>query len=1088
MNFTKASDIAKHPEGIVWLEKAEGGQVTLEAIGDALEEFGRLFKAGIASSAEILTLSRAYPNDMKFAKAAMSLTDEEPMVIGGPASIELIDREGHLITTNALKKAFHKFMSNFRTRNAMVLHSDVQVGWALPAYITKGGQIFKSGVDEKGLFFICEVRGDTKIAKKVEEQINEGRLKSYSIAGSATKIQNMQKGLMPYMQVDEMELAEVTVCEKGVNQGANFELLKAEVPQTGKVDKDQCGYRDASPAEEMMGENCGHCKYFNQHDKTCDLVTGDIQPGDWCSLFAPCEPEHKKVVIVMAKPNKVNFKKSFDTWMEKTETNKDPLKAKESFATLQNVAGREEVHEAYLQEIGFPAKKDVEDAEAMRYTPVIETEVDDDGKPIRVRPPWVVNEAGQELGDKHDEDSPNYSSSAQAKNRSRAGAVAKMASLFKDMQSFPGKDRKTTVQQKPASGVRGKNMAEHSQRKEDRQEDLVRRLLNRQIQGADDVKEHVESTVVKPGQLRPEEESIGEGITFKPSGKAPYSSLTIGEDEPEPRERARQLPTRGEQKEKREPFHPGRTHNTGPVKTRKHSDRPVSVRVAGSLEKGALTDKLKGMFGRKPAQSESTGKNPSSDYSSMVGKVPPIGSKTMNPGSNIGRREPGESIADHAKRTGIDTAAGYMRAIGQSAKVDPSHMDATANKKASQDMDKAEGVDKRTGIARDLGRDTTGRGRHGPVRTVRPARKVTQSSPKAKPRPEGGAQGAAQAAIERLKAGRVEREALQKPASSTPKTMPKQQRRGFNMSLEDTLIKMMKSGSTEIDKSSSDDWDAQMVANRARYGNNPSNVKHMAGKQPGSSGWQEAVATAGGTTGIGGVRQGAGERQRTNDMVRERKRMPPMQRGTGAAAPNPQVTASLEKGIGDAVRGARNRLGAAIGGKKAPTAEETASRKVARNVQQGRGDAEVTPGVDASMKNQPHMARSNWAQGPTSSDILGPQSAQYSTAQQQQATRGAPIAGGSNKGSLRERVGGFIGASVEKDGERGMADEYPFVNKPSEGEAMGGRRRTPRTSDGQGKPFDPHRKDKQPGRRKDIKGDMEKETQVLKALIKLMQG
>lgn len=312
-----------------------------------------------------------------------------------------------------------------------------------------------------------------------------------------------------------------------------------------------------------------------------------------------------------------------------------------------------------------------------------------------------------------------------------------------------------------------------------------------------------------------------------------------------------------------------------------------------------------------------------------------------------------------------------MRAIGQSAKVDPSHMDATANKKASQDMDKAEGVDKRTGIARDLGRDTTGRGRHGPVRTVRPARKVTQSSPKAKPRPEGGAQGAAQAAIERLKAGRVEREALQKPASSTPKTMPKQQRRGFNMSLEDTLIKMMKSGSTEIDKSSSDDWDAQMVANRARYGNNPSNVKHMAGKQPGSPAWQEAVATAGsGTTGIGGTaRQDAGERQRTNDMARERKRMPPMQRGTGAAAPNPQVT-----------------------------------------------------------------------------------------------------------------------ASVEKDGERGMADEYPFVNKPSEGEATGGRRRTPRTSDGQGKPFDPHRKDKQPGRRRDIKGDMEKETQVLKSLIKLMQG
>ena len=37
----------------------------------------------------------------------------------------------------------------------------------------------------------------------------------------------MQKGLMPYMQVDDMELAEVTICEKGVNQGAGFDLLKS---------------------------------------------------------------------------------------------------------------------------------------------------------------------------------------------------------------------------------------------------------------------------------------------------------------------------------------------------------------------------------------------------------------------------------------------------------------------------------------------------------------------------------------------------------------------------------------------------------------------------------------------------------------------------------------------------------------------------------------------------------------------------------------------------------------------------------------------------------------------------------------------
>jgi hypothetical protein len=127
---------------ILFLSKATDGRVTLKDIGNALSEYKRLYKAGIASTAEVLTLSRAYPDDKIYSKALSKMgidSDSDAMVIGGPASIELVDREGHLITTAALDKAFIKYMKNFRTRNAMVLHSDVQVGWALPAYISKGG-------------------------------------------------------------------------------------------------------------------------------------------------------------------------------------------------------------------------------------------------------------------------------------------------------------------------------------------------------------------------------------------------------------------------------------------------------------------------------------------------------------------------------------------------------------------------------------------------------------------------------------------------------------------------------------------------------------------------------------------------------------------------------------------------------------------------------------------------------------------------------------------------------------------------------------------------------------------------------------
>jgi HK97 family phage prohead protease len=334
------------------LEKAQGGKTTLKEISKALDEYKRLYKAGIASSAEIMTLHRAYPNDATFQKEAEKLekSSTEPVVLGGPASVELVDREGHLITTVALEKAFNNYMKSFRTRNAMVLHSDVQVGWALPAYINKAGQIFKSGVNDKGLFFITEMRNDTKISDRVKEQINEGKLKSYSIAGSATKMQNMNKGLQSYMQVDDLELAEVTVCEKGVNQGASFDLLKSNNPAQGSCADGSCLSKSTSKPREEIN-------------------------------------------MVFKSNGNVNFSETFFNWLSK-ENGKasDPLVGNKVASILENYHGRERVHHNLLDEQGFP--KELE-SEFARYTPVMEN-------PKYV--PWVVNEAGEEAGAKHYEE------------------------------------------------------------------------------------------------------------------------------------------------------------------------------------------------------------------------------------------------------------------------------------------------------------------------------------------------------------------------------------------------------------------------------------------------------------------------------------------------------------------------------------------------------------------------------------------------------------------------------------------------------------------------------------------------------------
>jgi len=379
---------AQEDDNITILEKAVDGRVTLKDITDALSEYKRLFVANIASPAEVLTLYRAYPTKKVYTEAVKKLglenVDNQPMVLGGPASIEVVDREGHLITTNALKKAFGRYMDNFRTRNAMVLHSDVQVGWALPAYISQSGQIFKSGVDDKGLYFITELRADTKIAKRVEKQIDEGKLKSYSIAGSATKTQNITKGMEHYMQVDDLELAEVTVCEKGVNQESSFQLIKSE-----------------------------HEAVKTCIDGSCLIHLEKAEPNCGCTQIELMEDER----------GEIDLTQTFFNYMKKEE--EDPFKSGKTFATLQNVLARELTHHQLLDDLGFPGELEAEDA---RYTPV--TEYD----PANPKPPWIVNESGQDLGNRHVDDAltkPGSKKQFQDMPSSKISPLARLEKLVK---------------------------------------------------------------------------------------------------------------------------------------------------------------------------------------------------------------------------------------------------------------------------------------------------------------------------------------------------------------------------------------------------------------------------------------------------------------------------------------------------------------------------------------------------------------------------------------------------------------------------------------------------------------------------------
>ena len=164
----------------------------------------------------------------------------DDLMIGGYASIEIVDKQNDLITLKALEEAVEKYMENPKFRNVMTNHSNVQVGEVVKSYRDKNGKLWKTEVDDVGFFVVIKLRDDIEKAKEINRGIRKGSLRSFSIGGQAlqkTKKTNPELG--EFNEISKLELHEVTICEKGINPEAKFDILKQEkkVKNMSKIEK-----------------------------------------------------------------------------------------------------------------------------------------------------------------------------------------------------------------------------------------------------------------------------------------------------------------------------------------------------------------------------------------------------------------------------------------------------------------------------------------------------------------------------------------------------------------------------------------------------------------------------------------------------------------------------------------------------------------------------------------------------------------------------------------------------------------------------------------------------------------------------------
>ena len=269
------------------------------------------------------------------------------LIVAGYASVEMVDKQGDLITKNALREAFNKFMESPGFRNVQLAHSNIQVGSVVPDYTDSSGRMWKSEVDDTGMFVVIQLRDDIEKAREVAAEIRKGNLKSFSIGGQAferVNKHNSERG--DYREIRRMELHEVTICEKGINPEAQFRILKEDTTKIKKGEKMTDAMTELQDVLERLSKKLDDSdnKAEEPDEKSDDKMAYEDDDKDKKDKDSS---KDKKDDDKMDKGDLDDIiTTEYLTWLESTvkSSGYDPMAARSHFDTTEGV------EKAYLQE------------------------------------------------------------------------------------------------------------------------------------------------------------------------------------------------------------------------------------------------------------------------------------------------------------------------------------------------------------------------------------------------------------------------------------------------------------------------------------------------------------------------------------------------------------------------------------------------------------------------------------------------------------------------------------------------------------------------------------------------------------------
>jgi HK97 family phage prohead protease len=141
-------------------------------------------------------------------------------IIAGYANVAIIDLENQYIPLAVLQKGIQSLLKDPSYANLMIMHKNIQIGKIIPSY----GK-YKTGVDTKGLYIVCEIRKDISVADEIWSSILKKEISGFSIGCEVLLSHKVCDDKECVTILDKINIFEVSVCTEPVNQKSGFTVI-----------------------------------------------------------------------------------------------------------------------------------------------------------------------------------------------------------------------------------------------------------------------------------------------------------------------------------------------------------------------------------------------------------------------------------------------------------------------------------------------------------------------------------------------------------------------------------------------------------------------------------------------------------------------------------------------------------------------------------------------------------------------------------------------------------------------------------------------------------------------------------------------